>query len=257
MQQKITAAYLIPSGDVSSWGKQVNSDPIYSSILKTVDGTTPCAKVQGVPIYECYNRAGSNFWEYVAFTTVQKRKIIAFYSQVKRNQKRNNLFKPAVGRFQSLVWKYRTWMLHSGFATEFILDVLLQDKGINPMVLTDMKQTSYGSNMWVATLAVALRRGYKCYFGLSSPSDARCLIKIENDFEIVDHYASDIVADNPAYAYRCALITKPGVKPESLLLDPKRTLILTNEEAEELGAYDSPKFLTDMQFNDMLDEYYV
>lgn len=252
--QELEAASLIPSGPTRTWGKQVNAINMLKSILESVDGQEPFAYIQNVPIYRI-NRT-SNIDEYIAFDEIKRKPQIVFYSQVRPNKTRNNLFKPRVGRYQSMVWKHRSWPWHAYFATDFILDVLLKESEMNPMVLTDMKQTEYGMNMWIHTLAVAMSKGYSCYYGLSTPSDAKCIIKLEDPYDVESHYDEHIVNEGSQYAYRCALITKPSVDVVTFLLDPKHTLLLTNEEAEELGAYDNPEMLSLDEESKMFSEYY-
>ena len=253
----VEAAVLIPSSNVHNWGKDLNKPILKQSLLDAVDLSTPYAYLHDEPIYRCYNRANYKILEYFSFIERKSNKEIVFYSQVKYNQKRNNLFKPKVGKFQSLVWKKINWQSGTNFAPHFILDVLLQEDSMFPMILTDMKQTSYGAAMWIRTLAIALKRGYKCYYGLSSPSDAKCIIKLANSNDIADHYEEDIANESSAYAYRCALITKASTQVESLLLDPNHTLVLTNEEAEELDAYKTPISLNSIEYNDMMDKYFA
>ena len=253
MRQEIVAARLIPSGDVGFWGKQLNNDVIKPSLIASA---IPYATFRGYTVYYCHQRCVGVYDEYfITQTTAKGETVIVFYSCVKPNQQRNKLLKPSIGRMQSLVWKALTWESGRDFAPWFILKVLLAEQDQNYMVITDMKQTAYGAGMWGRTLLLALKNGYKCYYGLSAPSDAQCLIKVEDAATVNDHYGTDIVSDDYAYAYRCALITKPTVNPQSLLLDPERTLILTNEEAEELGAYESPKFLTTDHLDDKHREY--
>lgn len=250
----IEAASLIPSGPTSTWGKQVNAPNMLKSILEAAEKQEPFALIQDEPVYKI-NRV-TNIDEYVAFAEIKKKPQIVFYSQVKPNKTRNNLFKPHIGRYQSMIWKHRAWHWHAYFATDFILGVLLKDSEMNPMVLTDMKQTEYGMNMWVHTLIVAMSKGYKCYYGLATPSDSKCIIELEDPYDVDTHYDGDIVNEGSQYAYRCALITKPNVKVETLLQDPAHTLILTNTEAEELGAYTNPEILSLDEESKMFSEYY-
>lgn len=255
---EIDAAILIPSDNINNWGKDLNRPALKASLFDAVNLNEPFAYLNDEPIYRCYNRNNYKILEYFSFIEKRDNPEIVFYSQVKYNQKRNNLFKPKIGKFQSLVWKKISWQSGTNFAPSFILDILLQDdEELFPMVITDMKQTSYGSAMWIRTLMKAMKRGYKCYYGLSSPSDAKCIIKLTSVDDIVDHYEDDIVNENSAYAYRCALITKPNTKIERLLLDPKHTLILSNKEAEDLDAYTTPIELDNLQYDDMLNEYYA
>lgn len=254
----IEAAVLIPSDNAHNWGKDLNRPKLKESLFDAVDLSKPYAYLHDEPIYRCYNRAGYKILEYFSFAERKGNKEIVFYSQVKYNQKRNNLFKPKIGKFQSLVWKKVSWQSGTNFAPHFILDILLQEEdSMLPMILTDMKQTSYGAAMWIRTLAIALKRGYKCYFGLSAPADAKCIIQLSSSNDVVEHYEDDIVNENSAYAYRCALITKFSTDVATLLLDPKHTLLLTNEEAEELDAYKTPIDLNNLEYDDMLNEYYA
>lgn len=252
--QELEAAALIPSGPTRTWGKQVNAPNMLKSIIEAVDKQEPFVYVQDEPIYKV-NRV-SNIDEYVAFAKIKHKPQIVFYSQVKPNKTRNNLFKPRVGRYQSMIWKQTRWVNHPRFATDFILEVLLKDSEMSPMILTDMKQTEYGLTMWIYTLIKAMSKGYNCYYGLSTPSDAKCIIKLEDPYDVDLHYDEHIVNEGSQYAYRCALITKSNVDVKSLLLDPDHTLILTNTEAEELGAYDNPEVLTLDEESKMLSEYY-
>ena len=250
----IEAANLIPSGPTRTWGKQVNAPNMLKAILDAAENQEPFAYVQDEPIFKI-NRI-TNIDEYVAFDIIKKKPQIVFYSQVKPNRTRNNLFKPHIGRYQSMVWKHKPWFNHAYFATDFILGVLLKDSEMNPMVITDMEQTEYGMNMWIHTLIVAMHKGYKCYYGLSTPSDAKCIIRLEDAEDVDVHYDGDIVNEGSQYAYRCALITKPNVDVSTLLQDPNHTLILTNTEAEELGAYTNPEVLTLDEESRMISEHY-
>lgn len=255
-KNEVMAALLIPSGNINNWGDDLNKPAIKNDLFK--NGIRIDTEIHGQTIYMCDNRNGYGYTEYFAVEKDDNDEDqVVFYSQVKKNQKRNNLFKPKVGRYQSLIWKEISWESGTNFASDFMLDVLLKDSSLCPMVITDMKQTIYGGFMWIRTLSSALNAGYNCYFGLSAPTDAKCIIKINSIFEIRRHYNKDILNENSAYAYRCALITRPSTKIESLLLDPKHTLILTNKEAEELGAYEEPIDLDNLQFDDMLDEYFA
>lgn len=250
----IEAANLIPSGPTRTWGKQVNAPNMLKAILEAAENQEPFAYVQDEPIFKI-NRI-TNIDEYVAFDIIKKRPQIVFYSQVKPNKTRNNLFKPYIGRYQSMVWKQVRWVNHPRFATSFILDVLLKDSEMNPMVLTDMEQTEYGMTMWIYTLIAAMSRGYKCYYGLSTPSAAKCIIRLEDAEDVDVHYDGDIVNEGSQYAYRCVLITKPNVDVSTLLQDPNHTLILTNTEAEELGAYTNSEVLTLDEESRMISEHY-
>lgn len=231
-------AQLIPDGDVTSWGRQINGDLIRKGLINCALAKPMVAEVQGVPVYCCTDRVNADYKEYVAFDTIRKQLMVTFYAQVRGNQPRMRLLKPDLGVTQTLIWKYEAWMLHSGFATDFMLDVLLVNRKA-PFIISDFQQTSYGRNIWLAVMATAMRRGYKIYYGIyDSRDNSNTLIILDDVGQIVDHYPFEIVQPDRLYQNRCALILNKNESIESYLDNPDSVRIVTNDTAEKLHIYD-------------------
>lgn len=228
-------AQLIPDGDVVSWGKQINGGVIRRGLINCAFKKPMVAEVQGVPVYCCADRVNADYKEYVAFDTIRKQLMVTFYAQVRGNQHRKGLLHPDLGVTQTLIWKYEAWMLHSGFATDFMLDVLLVNRKA-PFIISDFQQTSYGRNMWLAVMATAMKRGYQVFYGIYDGSNM--LISLDDVGQIVDHYPYDIVQSGVIYQNRCAIILNKNEDIKSYLADPESVRILTNAEAESLRIYE-------------------
>lgn len=180
---------------------------------------------------------------YVADTDERGNRVVAFYAAIKYNQKRNNFLKPAVGRYQSAVWKRPGSLKGLQFATNFVLGFLL-DALSSVMVTTDLVQSENGRDLWTHIVSVAaLSPKYDCYYGLAAPSDVRVLIKVE-DQKAVEHYAKHITARNSAYAFRSAIIVRADTPIDKILQDPENTRVTSNDLAERFDLYKEPRKLT-------------
>lgn len=248
-KEEIESAFLldfITDVNINRWAKDINSDD-------TVDYLFENGKyvftIDNVPVYRAPNKTGALYF-------VQNNGLynseydIVFYAQVQKSTSRNKMFKTG-GVHQSLIWKdtafgYKT----PRFSVKFLVALLQK---VKTLLMTDMKQTSFGSAMWF-NLLTTVYKTYDCYYALASPSDAKCIIRIDTEFDI-RHYTRDIVQNDMAYAYRTAFILKKGTDPRTVLRDPDKTLILTCQEAEELGAFVTPSVLTELEEDRMLDEY--
>lgn len=249
--QEIEAAILLDSlGEnvIADWAEDINSKRM-TDYLRTSGKFA--FKVDGISIFKA--KGDFNTIYFVPNTDYMYGKYyeIVFYAQVQKSTSRNKMFK-AGGMHQSLIWKDPLFSYSTpGFSIKFMTALLSR---VNTLLMTDMKQTKYGSAMWV-NLLNTLYKTYDCYYALSAPSDAKCIIKIETADDIAKHYVKDIVKKGTGYAYRTAFILKKGTDPRTVLRDPDKTLILTCQEAEELGAFITPSVLTELEENRMLDEY--
>lgn len=179
---------------------------------------------------------------YVIDTDEHGKRVVAFYAAVKYNQKRNNFLKPAVGRYQSSVWKRPGSLKGLQFATNFVLGFLLEALS-SIMVTTDIIQSESGRDLWTHILSVAaLSPKYDCYYGMAAPSDTRVLIKVE-DQKAVEHYAKDITAKGSSYAFRSAIIVKANTPIDKILQDSKNTKVISNDIAERFDVYKTPRAL--------------
>lgn len=234
--------------DIKQWAESIN-DTAHVEFLK--EGSK---KVFNVQDYTVLNKTQRVFSYYFVLNSSERSKKypIVFYAQVQKSTSRNNMFKQ--GMHQSLIWKAVGFPFNSSnnsFALDFLEKIL---SSTNELLMTDMKQTYYGRTMWVRLLQ-KLYQKYDCYYALSAPSDAKCVVKIEK-LKDIDHYEDDIVQPESQYAYRTAFVLKKGTNPKTVLKDPQHTLILTCEEAEDLGAFQKSIPLTKAQEEGMFDEYY-
>ena len=109
---------------------------------------------------------------------VSGKEIVAFFASVKYNQKRNDLLKPAVGRYQSLVWKHPNSLKGTQFALNFVLKFLLESLPNSTLVTTDMRQSKSGRDLWARIVSYAAKSNrYDCYYGLAV-KDNKTLITV-------------------------------------------------------------------------------
>lgn len=229
--------------DIKAWAESIN----YSdNVSYFITNGKPAFKISNVQINSC--RKANTEYYFVLNYEERSNYDILFFAQIEKSTSRNGLFKR--GMHQSLIWKAPGYLYGSNFSVRFLAK-LIDIK--NELLMTDMKQTVYGRNMWIGMLR-ALYKNYDCYYALSAPSDAKCIIKIE-DVGDITHYEKDIVKKGYPYAFTSAFILKKGLDPKNYLLDPDKTLILTCKEAEELDAFTTPKNLSSEQENQMWKEY--
>lgn len=184
------------------------------------------------------------------------KEIVAFFASVKYNQKRNDLLKPAVGRYQSLVWKHPNSLKGTQFALNFVLKFLLESLPNSTLVTTDMRQSKSGRDLWARIVSYAAKSDrYDCYYGLSARGN-KALITVTDD-RSAGHYVGDIVAPGSAYAFRSAIITRAGTPLHKFLLDPENTAVVSNEVAEKTGIYTKPQKLTYSEEDQYDYEYYL
>lgn len=180
---------------------------------------------------------------------------VAFFASVRYNQKRNGLLKPAIGRYQAIVWRSPNSLKGLQFAQNFVLKFLLETLPKSVIVTTDMRQSKGGRDLWARIVSYAAKsNSYDCYYGLSAKG-IKTLIEVKDD-KAAKHYIGDIVAHGSAYAFRSAIITRAGTPVSKFLLDPEHTHIISNEVAEALNVYDKPVDLTGDDLENYLYEYY-
>lgn len=234
----------LSDNDIKRWAKDINSDKQVAFLIKNKQLATT---INNLPIYKVIGDRRTFYFAQNPGIMGPEYPIV-FYAEVVKSTFRNDMFR--TGMHQSLIWKAPGFMYGANLSIKFLLFLLKTSK---QLLMTDMKQTVYGRNMWIGLLHTVFKT-YDCYYALSAPSDAKCIIKIEKEIDIA-HYEKDIVQKDYPYAYRTAFILQKGTDPTTILKDPKHTLILTCKEAEELDAFTTPTNLTKLQEDKMFDEY--
>lgn len=175
-----------------------------------------------------------------------------FYSKVGTVKGRRNLFIPGIGLYQSAVWRRLDWKNRGEDFVSKFLYYLSQSSDVKILV-TDMMQTRYGMEMWIKFLSYALSKNLECYYGLSAPSDKKCIIKLETQHDIFSYYNRKIVHTGAAYSYRCAFVLHKGQSLGEIITPD--TPVLTVEEALKDNLFRKPRRLREYEVEQRDSEY--
>lgn len=218
--------------NVRGWGKQINSIEFRDRLFQQKLLKGPI--IHGLVIY--YIKYGNDEYELFAFNHNDLKEKIVYYCRIRSNTTRNSLFKPNIGFSTSAVWR-DVELPQKGFALS-VYEKFITTKLIDKCIIGDLQQTQYGIDAFIRLAAIVLRQGWSLYAAFSSPSDAPSLVKMSIS-EFLEH-EEDIFNYSSAYSFRCGVLLKNSVKPESILNKPDKTLILTCKEAEELNVFKEP-----------------
>lgn len=245
---RINSSYLIQfsSEEMESWGTTLNNPQYYENFI--LPNSKKVFSLLGSDVFKASLGTNEEIFFIKNPGIPQFADSMIFLSTVIKSTSRNKFFK--TGIHQSMIWKYSSFKPGKGLGQNFI-KVLLKNNPVFPL-MSDIKQTSYGMNMWISLLNDVYKE-YDCYYGLSAPSDKKCCIKIEKEKDIY-HYAGDIVSNvNKAYSFRHAFIVPRNYDLSKCLYSD--IPVLSCEEAEELDLFRIPKELNDIETKRMYKEY--
>lgn len=248
-KKRLYGAELLPRIDVdkltSTWNTKYLSRETYERYKNAA--TDKVLTINGHDIF-CVKDGNYDIY----FSLDKDEPYLNFYSQVGIVKGRRNLFVNGIGHYQSAVWRRRFW--HSrgeDFISKFLYSLSQLSKV--KVLVTDMMQTDYGMAMWINFLSYALEKGLSCYYGLSAPSDKKCVIEIKNQYDIVQYYDKKIVHTGAAYSYRCAFVLHKGQNLGEIITPD--TPVLTVEEALKDNLFRKPRRLREYEVEQRDSEY--
>lgn len=230
---------IIDPMQVSDWGDTVNSKLFRQRLFKQT-----IKKYSVIKNTIVYGIAYNND-EYELFATDDNTLTgyIVYYCRIRSNSTRNGLFNPNVGFSTSAVWRDLFFPIR-GFALD-VYDKVISEKLIDKCIISDMQQTEYGIRAFASLSNLLCAKRWSLYIGFSAPSDASCLIKVTP--KQLGKCRSFVFGKPSAYAFRCCVLLKPTVNPISILNKPQNTLVLTYDEAVDLGVFVNPIPLSELQ----------
>ena len=225
--------------NVRSWGKQINTKEFRHRLFDSNIQQGPIIK--GLQVY--YIAYPKDEYELFCFNHNDLQSNIVYYCRIRTNTTRNQLFIPSVGFSTSAVWRDPT-LPQKGFALS-VYEKFICKKLIDKCIISDLQQTEYGIDAFVRLAAILTRNNWNLYAGFSAPSDAPCLIhlSVSQFLDNLDY----LFGTNSSYSYRCGVLLKPTVNPISILNKPQNTLVLTYDEAVDLGVFVNPIPLSELQ----------
>lgn len=248
-KQRLYSAELLPEVDTqdltSKWNETFLDKQTYQNYKNCA--TDKVLTVNGNDIYLVKE---GNYYVYYSLDFTEP--YLNFYSKVGIVKDRRKLFISGAGRYQSAVWRRLDWRNRGENFVPKFLYALSQSNNIKVLV-TDMLQTKYGMDMWIKFLSYALSKGLDCYYGLSSPSDRKCVIKIETQHDIFSFYNRKIVHQGPAYSYRCAFVLHKGQSLDQIIFP--EIPVLTVKEALEKNLFRRPRRLREHEIEQRNSEY--
>lgn len=242
--REINASYLIQASSekIAEWGSSLNNPQYYNSSI-----LPKCNKVfslLGQDVFKAPMSSNEDIYFIKNPGIPQFTDNMIFLSTVLKSTSRNSFFKSGI--HQSMIWKYSSFMPGRGLGQNFI-KALLKYSTVFPL-MSDIKQTQYGMNMWISLLT-DLYREYDCYYGLSAPSDRKCCIKIEKENDVY-HYAGDIVSNtSTGYSFRHAFIVPKNYDLNKCLYP--NIPVFSCKEAEELNLFKQPRALDKQELKRM------
>ena len=227
--------------NVRYWGKQINTKEFRQRLLNSTLLKGPM--ISGLQVY--YIAYPKDEYELFCFDHNDLQSNIVYYCRIRTSTTRNQLFVPSVGFSTSAVWRDPT-LRQKGFALS-VYERFICKKLIDKCIISDLQQTEYGIDAFVRLAAILTRNNWNLYAGFSAPSDAPCLVKLSvpQFLDCLDY----LFGTGSAYSYRCGVLLKPTVNPIGILNKPQNTLVLTYDEAVDLGVFVNPIPLSQLEEN--------
>lgn len=170
---------------------------------------------------------------------------------------RNKMFNSQHTVQEYNLWKRYGWQKGSGIALQVFKYVLTNDKALDTALITDIKQTSYGIKLWRKAIETFMSKGYSVYLLFNFKKDPKCAVKCKTAKSAVSLYNDFVVGNSVLFRDRAIAIVKPNKSINAILYDKEHTLVMTEDEARDLGLFDD-SLVRELPENEesIMTEYY-